>query len=424
MTEVVEYHPGYQRDQEELAIVYARIADTVLVPPFDPEKDYVINVGCGDSPDQIAINMAFGKPGRTSHIPVVGIDLTLSGFRYGGSSAEDQVRPEDNVKLIMGDASQVIPKVVAQRGSPRVIVARNVDARFKKEEIQENKPDVPLDPILETSWQDVIKAIYNALPEKESGFFIATYKDRQELIPLIDYINRVGFICIPVDGDMGTGSWQQEYLVRSDQCAIVGVKNIQPDLVAKIQKIDPTFTPEGYAATLKRDLEYEQLSKIRKRYRHIQEELRSMPAQDAWEIIQTLAEQKGLEIPELQEKELSYLFKNGKRGAIFTLSQADEIPDHRDEKDVAPTPDTGYYKSFSGQRRRFWVEKDPINDDELPTLAISRATLNRHPHRGDFILDTEIPDQEMVRVFTDLDGLETIEQQIATRKTKTSEKQN
>jgi hypothetical protein len=412
----------YEKEQHELARIYKAVAQTLMIPALDPTKDFVINVGCGGSPDQIALQ-TLADPDVNQVLPVVGIDLVLYGLR---GDPKAKIREGDNVELIKGDATKVIPEVVRQRGQPSVIVARNVDAMFLAANL--DPKFLAENPHLNTSWHDVIQRIYEALPEA-GGFFITTYKNTLEFVPLVSYIQDVGFIACPIEiqrpdrrnilqklrSALSFEIPQTE--VRDDQFVMVGVKNPSDQLLAKFQEQDPSFTRESIQKEREEAKRWKERVKRAGQYDCVNEDIELLSKEVGVDMLLNFLMRMEVDLPDVEIDRLRALASSPGKVIVRFLDER-KASRLKEDRDMEPTRSSFWKRGLTGSKQRMLIEDEDSNEGGRGNITLSRSTIYEYPEKGqkptgnELIPTGEVVVSDIVGVFCSPAQLEVAERLI------------
>jgi hypothetical protein len=403
-----ELNQEYEKHQRELATMFHTVAKALEIPVLDPTDTYIINVGCGSSPDNIALQ-AFADTTK-GLLPIVGIDLAILGNETA------KIRPGNELELIQGDAAKVIPEVVAKRGQPIVIVARNVDAMFMFGQLSKDFQDSH--PELDTSWHEVFQRVYEALPE-EGGYFVTTYKNNQEFVPLVSYMQDVGFIAFPIEIEKPDRRSIREKIraaanfeiphstIEPDQYVMVGVKNISDSLLAKCQKQDPNFTRENIENEKEEAQRWKEAVQVQNRFDEVNKALAEAPRDISLKILLNFLMRQEINISDEQIEQLKALKDTPAKLIIKfrdleSLASSDVLPDHPAQKGSL------WKRGIPGYQTRFALPQEG-------TISLSRGTVYEYPKKGvtptsnNFIQTGEVVITELVGVFLTDRDLETVE---------------
>lgn len=368
----------YEKDQRDLKKIFQRVKQILRIPAIDPNNNgYIINVGCGESPDQIALQ-AFNVNSYTQ-LPIVGISVDLA-YPEGVLAAKQKLRHFDNVDFIGGDAAVKIPEIVAMRGKTSIIVARNPDILYRP-------PKGNTNPLLETSWDKVFQTVFDNLPEDDPGYFVVTCKGSQEKLVAEIFMSNSGFVITEIRNPNKKPSLTTMFdpppMIESDQYIVIGIKNIPDHLLDAMQETYPGLTREAIkksyqqakAAELKRQKELE----IYKLCKRINKTISELQKDKAVNLLLSFLMRQEIDISEEQIKMIEEIKNTGNKRVIIRFSDIEDLKDYENLKDKKYSRGGLFKRATKGSSRRFFVK------DKLVSIGLTTYTDDKNNEDLDII---------------------------------------
>ncbi|MFZ3301338.1 MAG: hypothetical protein WA152_01340 [Microgenomates group bacterium] len=354
--ELINFH-YYETDQRELKRVFQKVIQTLAIPKIDPTNDYIINIGCGESPDQIALQ-AFSSNSYTQ-LPIVGVSVNLA-------NPEDipkvrlKVRHFDEVELVGGKAEDEIPKIISRKGKPTIMVARNADVVYKPLKGNTN-------PLLNSSWKDVIQTVYDNLPDEKPGYFVLTCKNSQEELFAEIFMARAGFITTKINNPNTEKGLRLLFEpppdVEDDQFIVVGIKNIPDHLLERMKITQPDITEASIKKAFEEAKEAEKQFKkeisISKAYKSVNKTFKSLDNNNAVKKLMEFVMRLEIDLTDEQIMALEKL-ADSKERLIINFSNMEDFEPYSNQPDTKSQRGKLFKREVDGRKRVFIANDAPL----------------------------------------------------------------